>query len=151
MVTAMTVRRFHRYSRAGYTLIEVLAAAGLVSAAIGAAAALSMTMTRQEELARGQAAAIRYAEALARLWQLGVNPADVMLSQTQGSPGSSGNNPMTYTFSGVSSTSVGDDGGITEGSVEQATVSVTYLPYGNADTAQATITLDVLRPASSHR
>ena len=127
MVTAMTVRRFHRYSRAGYTLIEVLAAAGLVSAAI------------------------RYAEALARLWQLGVNPADVMLSQTQGSPGSSGNNPMTYTFSGVSSTSVGDDGGITEGSVEQATVSVTYLPYGNADTAQATITLDVLRPASSHR
>jgi type II secretory pathway pseudopilin PulG len=147
----MTARPTHRAGRSGYTLVEVLAASGLVAAAIGAASALSMTMTRQEELARGQAAAIRYAEALARLWQLGVDPATVMLAQTQGSPGSAGYNPMTYTISGASSASVGDDGGISEGNVEAATVTVTYLPYGNADSAPATIALDVLRPASSHR
>ena len=147
----MTSRRLHRSRRAAYTLVEVLAASGLIASAIGAASALSMTMARQEELTRGQAAAIRYAEAIARLWQLGVSPSAVLLTQTQGSPGSTGNNPMTFTISGVTTSSLGDDGGIPQGTVEKATVTVTYLPYGNDSDDQATIVLDVLRPAPSHR
>src|SRR5688500_10617618 len=103
----MTSRRIHRSRRAGYTLVEVLAASGLVASAIGAASALSMSMVQQEELTRGQAAAIRYAEAIARLWQLGVSPSAVLLTQTQGAPGSAGYNPMTYTISAVTSTSLG--------------------------------------------
>src|SRR5687767_13146350 len=133
MVNAMNSRRIHPFRRAGYTLVEVLAASGLVAAAIGAASSLSMSMVRQEELTRGQAAAIRYAEAIARLWQLGVSPSGFLLAQTQGSPGSTGTNPMTFTISTVTTASLGDDGGIPQGSVEQATVTVTYLPYGNAD------------------
>ncbi len=137
--------------RAGYTLVEVLAASGLIAAALGAASALSMTMSKQEELTRGQAAAIRYAEAIARLWQIGVNPSDVLLTQTQGAEGSTGYNPMTYTIVQSTPASVGDDGGIAEGTVEQATVTVSYLPYGNPAGVQANITLDVLRPVSAHR
>ena len=53
----MISSRIHRSRRAGYTLVEVLAASGLVASAIGAASALSMSMVQQEELTRGQAAA----------------------------------------------------------------------------------------------
>lgn len=137
--------------RAGYTLVEVLAASGLMAAAIGAASALSMNMTSQEELTRGQASAIRYAEAIARVWQLGVAPSTVLLTQTQGAPGSTGYNPMSFTISTPSQVSLGDDGGISEGTVERATVTVTYLPYGNAAGNTATISLDVIRPIAAHR
>ena len=131
--------------------VVVLVAAISVAVAphLGAASALSMNMTRQEELANGQNAAIRYAEALSRLWQLGVNPNSVLLTQTQGSPGSSGYNPMTWAISAPGTTSLGDDGGISEGTVETATVSVSYTPYGN--NTPATISLAVIRPIAAHR
>ena len=145
----MTARLIRDRKHAGYTLIEVLAASGLIAAAIGAASALSMTMTAQEELTRGQEAAVRYAEAIARLWQLGVNPSNVLLTQTQGDPGSSGYNPMTFVIAAPSAVSLGTDGGIPQGTVEQTTVSVSYVPYGSA--SSATISLDVLRPSAAHR
>jgi hypothetical protein len=152
MVNVMHSRRLHSsLSTAGYTLVEVLAASGLIAAALGAAAALGMSMTQQEELTRGQAAAVRYAEAIARLWQLGVNPAEVLLAQTQGAEGSTGGNPMTYQISSVVNVSLGSDGGIAQGTVEHATVTVTYLPYGSADDQHRTVVLDVLRPIASHR
>ncbi len=152
----MTARRPHSLPpRAGYTLVEVLAASGLVAAAIAASSALSMNMARQEELTRSQASAIRYAEAVARIWQLGANPAAVLLSQPYATP----DNPnvigdevaaMSYTITDPPvAASMGDDGGISQGSVDQATVTVTYLPFGNQ--TEASIVLDVLRPAASHR
>lgn len=147
----MTACKSTSRTRAGYTLIEVLAASGLIATALGAASALSMSMTQQEELTRGQAAAIRYSEAIARLWQLGVSPSAVLLTQTQGALGSTGNNPMTFTISDPEASGMGDDGGIPQGTVERATVTVTYLPYGNEDDHQDTIVLDVLRPIASHR
>lgn len=139
-----------RRARPGYTLVEVLAASGLIAASIGAAAALSMTMTNQEELARGQAAATRYAEAIARLWQLGINnPATVLLNEPQGIKGSSTWNPMTFTVTAGSPASLGDDAGINEGTVETATIAVTWRPYGS--TADSTLSYDVLRPPPGHR
>ena len=133
----------------GYTLIEVLAAAGIISAAIGAASALGMGITKQEEMTRGHLAAIRYAEAIAKLWQMGVTPSTVLLTQTQGAEGSTGFNPMTWTIATVSNVSLGDDGGISQGAVEKTTITVTYLPYGAAD--HRTVTLNVIRPAAIHR
>lgn len=136
-------------SNSGYTLIEVLAAAGILSAAIGAAAALGMGITKQEELTRGQLAAIRYAETIGKLWQLGVDPANFVLTQTQGAEGSNGLNPMSWSIGAVTNVSLGNDGGIDQGTVEAAAVNVTYSPYGGS--AQRTITLDVIRPVAAHR
>jgi len=147
----MNARRIpRRRARAGYTLIEVLAASGLIAASIGAAAALSMTMSNQEELARGQAAATRYAEAIARLWQLGVNnPATVLLNEPQGVKGSSAWNPMAFTVTPGTPVNLGDDGGFTEGTVETATVAVTWRPFGRE--TDSTLSFDVLRPPPAHR
>ena len=146
----MTARPLHsRNSRAAYTLIEVLAASGLVAAAISAASALSMNMARQEELTRGQSAATRYAEAVARLWQLGVSPSAVLLTEPQAVSGSNSYGAMTFTISAPAATSMGDDGGISQGTVEQATVTVTWLPFGSS--SQTSIVLDVLRPVAAHR
>jgi prepilin-type N-terminal cleavage/methylation domain-containing protein len=146
-----TTHTASRSARSGYTLIEVLIASGLIAAAIGAAARLSMTMTKQEEMARTQACAIRYAEAVARLWQLGVNPSNVLLSQTQDAIVDESTAPlsMSYAISSSSATSMGTDGGIAQGTVEQAAVTVTYRPYGSP--SNANITFDVLRPAPAHR
>jgi prepilin-type N-terminal cleavage/methylation domain-containing protein len=143
--------KFTAYSRhrRGYTLVEVLASVGIISAAIGAAASLSASISKQEELTRGQTAAIRYAESIARLWQLDINPASVLLSQTQGAEGSTGLNPMTYTIATPVTISLGSDGGIDQGTVEKTTISVTWLPYGSA--SQNTFTLDALRPIAAHR
>ena len=146
-------------SRSGYTLVEVLAASGLIAGAIAACSALSMNMSRQEELTRCQSAAIRYAEAVARIWQLGVNPESVLLLQPYAKP----DNPnvtgdetaslayytMTPTISEPVPVSMGSDGGFSQGTVEQSTVTVTYLPYGSQ--TNATIVFDVLRPVASHR
>ena len=145
----MNARSFPRRLRAGYTLVEVLAASGLIAAAIGAAAALSMTMATQEEHTRGQAAAIRYGEAAARLWQLGVNPASVLLAQPQGQKGSNALLPMTFAITPGTPTVLGDDGGIPEGTVETATVTVTWRPFGSA--TDASLAFDVLRPPPAHR
>jgi prepilin-type N-terminal cleavage/methylation domain-containing protein len=137
--------------RSGYTLIEVLAAAGIISAAIGAASALGMNMTKQEELARGHLAAIRYAESISKLWQLGVSPSAVILAQTQGAEGSTGFNPMTWSIGTVTNISLGDDGGVAQGTVEKTTVSVTYLPYGANASDHRTVSLNVIRPVALHR
>ncbi len=135
--------------RAGYTLIEIMAAAGLIAAAVAAASSLSMTMTAQEELSRGQSAAIRYGEAVSRLWQLGVNPSAVLLAQHQGLQGSNGSSPMSFSIVDGTPVDLGDDGGIAEGTVETATVTITWRPYGS--TSDSFISFDVLRPAPVHR
>ena len=136
--------------RKGYTLVEVIAASGLMAGAIAAAASLSMTMASQEEAARGKASAIRYSEAVARLWQLGVNPSGVLLTQTQPQKDSSTYSAMSWTVTPASTpTALGDDGGITDGAVETATVTITWRPYGN--TTDATMSFDVMRPTAAHR
>jgi type II secretory pathway pseudopilin PulG len=145
----MNARLFSRRRPAGYTLVEVLAASGLIAAAIGAASALSMTMATQEEMARGQASAIRYGEAVARLWQLGVDPSAVLLTQTQPLQGLNTYSAMSWTITPGTPTDLGDDGGLTEGTVETATVSVTWRPYGSP--ADTSLSFDVLRPPAAHR
>lgn len=67
--------------RRGYTLIEVLAAAAVIAVGTGAAVSLSSSLMLQEELAWRVAITRNYQENMARLWQLGINPDDVMPTQ----------------------------------------------------------------------
>ncbi len=70
----------------GYTLIEVLAAAAIVSIGATAMVSLSSTLMLQEEFSTRVAITRNYQENMARLWQLGVSPVQVtalMPAQTQ--------------------------------------------------------------------
>lgn len=60
-----------------YTLIEVLAASAVVAVGMTAAVSLSSTLMLQEEMAWRVAVTRNYQENMARLWQLGLSPADV--------------------------------------------------------------------------
>ncbi|MGV3662170.1 MAG: prepilin-type N-terminal cleavage/methylation domain-containing protein [Prosthecobacter sp.] len=69
-----------------YTLIEVLAAAAIVSLGATAMVSLSATLMLQEELATRVAVTRNYQECMVRLWQLGLSPVQItalMPSQTQ--------------------------------------------------------------------
>ncbi len=59
-------------SRNGYSLVEVLIAAGLVALGIGAAALLSLTMVSQQDGSARVVRALNYQEQAARLYQLGI-------------------------------------------------------------------------------
>lgn len=75
-----------RRARAGYTLIEVLAAAAIVSMGATAMVSLSGTLMLQEEMATRVAVTRNYQECMVRLWQLGLSPVQVtalMPSQDQ--------------------------------------------------------------------
>lgn len=75
-----------RGTRAGYTLIEVLAAAAIVSMGATAMVSLSATLMLQEEMANRVAVTRNYQECMVRLWQLGLSPVQItalMPSQDQ--------------------------------------------------------------------
>lgn len=63
--------------RAGYTLIEVLAAGAIVSVAATAMVSLSSTLMLQEELATRVAITRNFQENMTRLWQLGLSPVQI--------------------------------------------------------------------------
>ncbi len=64
--------------RAGYSLVEVLAASGIISIAVGAAAALSMVTVGQEESGNRVARAISIQENAGRMFRLGMSPAEII-------------------------------------------------------------------------
>ncbi len=74
MIPHTHIRRVHR---AAYTLIEVLAAAAIISVSATAMVSLSATLMLQEELARRVAVTRNYQENMAQLWQLGLSPVQV--------------------------------------------------------------------------
>lgn len=67
-----------RLRRSAYTLIEVLAAGAIVAIGAGAAASLSATVGFQEDIARRVSIARNYQENMAQLWQLGLDPVDII-------------------------------------------------------------------------
>lgn len=67
-----------RLCRRAYTLIEVLAASAIVAVGAGAAASLSATVGFQEDIARRVSVARNYQENMAQLWQLGMDPVDIV-------------------------------------------------------------------------
>jgi type II secretory pathway pseudopilin PulG len=61
----------------GYTLIEVLIAAGLLMMAIGAASSLSLTMSTQEEINYSMSRALNLQENYVKVYHLGLSPAEI--------------------------------------------------------------------------
>jgi len=61
----------------GYTLIEVLAAASIISIGMTAMVSLSSTLMLQEELANRVSVTRNYQENTVRLWQLGLSTVQI--------------------------------------------------------------------------
>ena len=61
----------------GYTLIEVLAAASIISIGTTAMVSLSSTLMLQEELANRVSVTRNYQENTVRLWQLGLSTVQI--------------------------------------------------------------------------
>lgn len=68
--------RARRASR-GYTLIELLAAGAVIAVGITAAVSLAGSLMLQEEFAWRVSVTRNYQENMARLWQLGLTPAEI--------------------------------------------------------------------------
>lgn len=75
MRNVMAAKRPKR--RGGYTLIEVMVAAGLLLIGISAASSLTLTMATQEEINRAVARASNLQENYIRVYQLGLSPAEI--------------------------------------------------------------------------
>lgn len=72
-----TVLRNH-FRGAGYTLVEVVASAAFVAIGMAGAVSLSSSMMVQQEMSWRVAVGRNYQENIARLWQLGLSPSEVM-------------------------------------------------------------------------
>jgi hypothetical protein len=77
MITRLK-HHLRRTRRAGYTLIEAVAAAAVVAVGLSATVSLSATLMLQEEMIWRGSVAKNYHENLARLWQLGLTPAEAV-------------------------------------------------------------------------
>ncbi len=62
---------------AGYTLVEVLIASGILMMGISAACLMSLAMVTQEEMSHRISRSLNAQENAARLWQLGLADTDV--------------------------------------------------------------------------
>ena len=126
--------------RRGYSLIELLVALGLLAAGLGAAASLSLTINKQDELNLHRMRALNFAENAARLWQMGVAPSSVLLTERD-----SESSNIAYSFSTVTTVNVsGVTGDATKGVMEKTTLSVTWTPPGSS--AASSLTFNLLRP-----
>lgn len=68
----------NRATTAAYSLVEVLAASGIVAMGVAAAVALSFATTSQEETAHRAARALSIQENAARLFELGLSSDEVL-------------------------------------------------------------------------
>ncbi|MBX7210806.1 MAG: prepilin-type N-terminal cleavage/methylation domain-containing protein [Verrucomicrobiaceae bacterium] len=62
----------------GYTLMEVVASAAVLAVGMAGAVSLSASLMVQQEMSWRVAVARNYQENIARLWQLGLTPGEVM-------------------------------------------------------------------------
>lgn len=140
----LRARLTQRCSAAAYTLIEVLVAASLIGMAMTAAVSMSSTMMLQEELSWRVAVAMNYQENACRIWQLGLNPADVtaIMPDTKGHPFL--NEILESTASTVSLVTANQGGlAVMEGAVNSLQVA----NYANGP-AGSTTTVQLFRPTT---
>ncbi len=70
----------HYRSKKGYTFVEVLFASALLGVILGGAVKFVGTLNTSDYLARNGAVGITCLENAAKLWQLGLTPAEVLLA-----------------------------------------------------------------------
>lgn len=73
----MNRRPIARPRQAAYSLVELTLATGILAAGVAAAASLTMTSSRIEEMNHRKARVLALTEGAARLWQLGLTPSQV--------------------------------------------------------------------------
>ncbi len=91
-----------RRRTAGYSLIEVLVAAGILTMGVAAAAKLSLVMVTQEEISQRVSVTLAHQETAMRLYQLGLTPAEVTALLPDEPQAAS----LTFSSAGVSSSGV---------------------------------------------
>lgn len=127
---------------AGYTLIEVVVAIGILALAIGAASQLSLSQNLTEDVNQRESMAVNYGENAARLWQLGIDdPASLMLTHRNFD-----GTAMTATV--VIGTNVSGAEDFTYNTVEAvpaATVNVVWKSHAQSGGAGTTLSFPVLR------
>ena len=138
-----TARSISRFARA-YTLIEVLAASAVVAVGMTAAVSLSSTLMLQEEMAWRVAVTRNYQENMARLWQLGLSPADVMSLMPEQSASPLLNQMINGTPS-IIETGVSDPGSLGKMQAAAVTVSVNVSQTPASESQGAPLTLNVYR------
>lgn len=125
-----------RKTESGYTILEVLVAAAILIMVAAAAASLSGGLTQLEEMGQKNAIALNYQEQAARLWQMGMAPADIW--------GAEGILPTNAVVSDVTFTE--SDlvaGGV--GTVRKAVCEVVFQAEGVTDERSNEVT--VIRPS----
>ncbi len=73
----MKTSKLHPRSQAGYSLVEVLVASGILALGLSAACIMSLAMTTQEEMNQRMARSMNLHENAAALYQLGMEGADL--------------------------------------------------------------------------
>jgi len=63
--------------QAAYSLVELTLASGILAAGVAAAASLTLTSARLEEITHRKARVLALTEGAARLWQLGLNESEI--------------------------------------------------------------------------
>lgn len=123
----------------GYTLVETLVAAGILVVAIGAAAALAVTMTAFEEGNATVSRAFNYQEQAARLYRLGFTPDEVIALL----PPESSVQSMNFTTNSLTISNLG--------TVETATLEMVFTSGSAITSATAGAnqinTITVVRPS----
>ena len=92
--------------RRGYTLVEVFVASSILAMGVSAACVLSLAMVTQEEMTHRMERATSLHENAARLFQLGLDPANI--SGANGLLPGNDDVALAYTAAPVTVTGVGD-------------------------------------------
>ena len=133
----------HRLRRSGYTLIEIVAAGAFIAVGIIGAVSLSSSMMAQEDLNWRVSVARNYQENIARLWQLGLSPTEVMALIPNSKLAEVAGTSPTLIPTGT----INEDGlGVMEAAVCSFTINTTDIPgAGAGGTNQVTIYRPTLR------
>lgn len=127
----------------GYTFAEVIMAAGLLGVMLGGTVKLMGTMNTAETAATNGAVGINLLDAAAKLWQLGLSPAEVLSVL----PSTTNNDTLdrTVVASSGNTVSFGTAGTTTlansMGTVENITISVTFQDPQNSNNQVKTVTI----------
>jgi prepilin-type N-terminal cleavage/methylation domain-containing protein len=132
--------------RAGYTLIEVLAASTVVAIGMSAMVSLTGTLMLQEEMTWRVAVTRNYQENMGRLWQLGLRPEDVLNLM----PSQADNAQLNQIINGTPSiiqtgTTNPSSLGVMQAAAVTAAVNISQNP--NAESQGTPLTLSVYRPS----
>lgn len=120
---------------AGYTLLEVLVAAVIITIAVSAAAALALATIAQEEMNNRISRCLNLHEQAVRLYQLGLEP-DTVAAILPPDPAVADNQPA-FTTNSLAIDNLG--------TVEQAESTLEFYPSADMDSTR-THTIIAIRP-----